>query len=177
MFDKQATKLGQMLRTHASSLSRAHRMVYLMKMLWGSDYGWGDEIVGSADCSGSVFWALWLMGYPVRITAHGLYHRYTEKVHGEPKVGDLAFWWTDDKVTHVAAFSDNRVLVNAAAPAMHDVPVDEEIAERKEKGQRYEARRVNWEKLDEHKERGELKAYGVGDQLKPLLGMFEKGGA
>lgn len=164
--------LAHRIRNHAKGMERRERLAYLTRMLWGSTYGWGDEVIGSTDCSGSVFWSLWLMGYEVRVTAHELEGKYTVPVE-KPEAGDLAFWWDGPKVVHVAVFTDNRIVLNASPPKMYDVSVEEEKTKRSYRKLRYAHRRVNWEALDADREEGRLKAWGVGKELRPLLGLME----
>lgn len=178
MLGSKEVKFGELVLEQAKSLSPAHRVAYLARVLWGSTYGWGDEIVGSTDCSGSLFWSLWLMGYKLRVTAQEFYDKYTLPLYREGEPGDLAFWWEDGKIKHVAIFTDNRIVLNASPPEMHDVPLDQEIAERSGRtpAQQYEGREIDWGKLDTHWKLGKLKAYGVNRELKGLFGAAGDGG-
>jgi len=171
--DEKVCALAQRILDHAKGMVERERMAYLARMLWGSTYGWGDEVVGSTDCSGSVFWALWLMGYPVRVTAHELYAKWTVPLDGEPVAGNLAFWWDDKKgrVVHVAIFTDNGIILNASPPEMHDVPLEEEVKKRAYRDLRLAQRRLDFKALKEDRENGTLKAWGVSEGLKAMFGI------
>lgn len=168
MLGSKEAIFGEMVLEQAKTLSLPHRVAYLVRVLWGSTYGWGDEVIGSTDCSGSLFWALWLIGYRLRVTAQEFYDKFTLPLYRNGAPGDLAFWWEDGKIKHVAVFTDNGIVLNASPPAMHDVPLAEEVAERSPR-QQYEGREIDWAKLNAAQANGELKAYGVSKKLKGLF--------
>jgi cell wall-associated NlpC family hydrolase len=146
------------------------RLAYLARLLWGSRYGWGNELIGGTDCSGSVCWALWLMGFKIRVAADYMEDKLTMPCIGLPKPGFLAFWWTSDgdRVSHVAIFSDTMMIMNAQNKFC-DMPVGTQIQQFA--GRAYQFKRLSWATLKYIDERGGL-AYGVDKGLKPLLGLF-----
>ncbi len=160
-----------LIRGHLKTMDQDARLVYLAKLLWGSRYGWGGELIGSTDCSGSVCWALWLMGFKIRVAADYMEKNLTVPIHGLPKPGFLAFWWDNlgDKVSHVAIFSDAMLIMNAQNKFC-DMPVGTQIQQFA--GRAYLFKKLSWETLGYINERGGL-AYGVDKGLRPLLGLFD----
>lgn len=54
-----------------NKLGKADRFRFWCTNLVGAPYGWGSENIFETDCSGTVAFALWMMGYNVRTTAEG----------------------------------------------------------------------------------------------------------
>lgn len=158
------------MRAHLATLDERERLVYSVRLLWRSPYTWGGETIAGTDCSGSVFFGLYLLGYNVRTTAHELYTRMTLPLSRAPRAGDLAFWFHPgkEKVRHVALFSDKMVILDADKKFM-DVPIGQEIQERYD--QRFEARELDLEQVQYYSKHGNM-AYGVPDELQELQGIF-----
>jgi len=164
-------KFIALIRGHLKTMDQDARLAYLARLLWGSRYGWGNEVIGGTDCSGSVCWALWLMGFKIRVAADYIEKKLTLSVEGLPKPGYLAFWWDNlgDKVSHVAIFSDTMMIMNAQNKFC-DMPVGTQIQQFA--GRAYAFKRLEWEVLKQIDDQGGL-AYGVDKGLKPLLGIFD----
>lgn len=166
---KQEALLRSM-RAHLATLDEKERLVYAARLLWRSPYTWGGETIAGTDCSGSIFFSLYLLGYNVRTTAHELYTSMTLPLSRAPEAGDLAFWFHPgkDKVRHVAWFSDKMVILDADKKFM-DVPIGQEIQERY--NQRFEARQLDMDQVLRYSKEGS-KAYGVSGELANLKGVF-----
>jgi murein DD-endopeptidase len=165
--------LWEMLAGHARSMPERERLAYIVRLLWGSDYGWGKEIIGDVDCSGSVCFALYTMGYDIRITAHDIYHKLCSEVLGSPRPGDLIFFseGEDSRIVHVAVFSDNEVLMNAARH-FEDTRFEDEIEYRRQKGQEHMMiGALNWKAISQLAKEGQ-NSYSIDTELKPLFGVF-----
>lgn len=165
-----------MLKDHMRGMSERERLAYIVRFLWRSDYGWGKEIISDVDCSGSVSFALYLMGYNIRITAHDIYNMLCNRANSAvPEPGDLIFFKgkNDARMRHVAVFSDNEVLLNAARK-FEDIHIDDEIQYRLGRGQDELFRgRIDWGHVAEVAKDGKY-AYGIDTELKPLFGLFSE---
>lgn len=161
-----------MIREHAMSMSERDRLAYLARFLWGSPYSWGNEIVGDVDCSGSICWSLYLMGYNIRITADGIFKSLCVPLKGKAAPGDLAFFIPEgeSKVKHVVIFSDSSLVMDAdVGEGFIDTPLNDEVKMRP--GQRLETGRIDFIKAAEMSESGE-NAWGVDPGLERLFGIF-----
>lgn len=119
-------KLAEIEEMQFDLMSPPQRYSYLLTILQGSPYGWGEENPVRADCSGTVCFALMgAFGYRIRTNADGLYkHIFTEGPNGV----DALFFVTPREmhhgsrtvptgtVTHVAGYIDNDVVLNAEEP-------------------------------------------------------------
>lgn len=172
---KQLARLGTMMRSHVFDLdSRRERLAYCVRLLWGSSYVWGDEVIGSTDCSGSVSFALYLLGYDIRVTANEIYHNLCRPISDRPEPGDLAFWFKPNshEVQHVTVFSDHAMVMDAdVGKGFIDTPVSQEIKNRP--NQEHEFMRLAWNKVEAWS--GGDHAWGVNDKLKGLFGVFAEG--
>lgn len=161
----------ELIRKHLKSFKPNQRFAYLVRLLWGSPYGWGKEIMGDVDCSGSLSWALYLLGYNIRMTADQFCNLASNPVEALPEPGNLCFWWFPDKrrVKHVTVFSDKMIVMDADEK-FQDVPISIEIQTREK--QPFEFKGLDWNKLRVMSDTGEF-AWGVDSDLKPLFGLFE----
>lgn len=162
-----------MIRSHMKEMSNDVKFAYIVRFLWRSQYGWGREIISDVDCSGSVCFALYLMGYNIRTTAHGIYtHLCSDESVKNPRAGDLQFWWheTENRIRHVAVYSDNGVIMNAST-LFEDRLGAQEIYSRDKAGQRPEKRRLDWDKVQAASTSGNH-VYGLDTELKPLFNIF-----
>ena len=166
-------KFVNLIRQHLRTMEKNSRVAYLARLLWGSTDGWGKEVLGSTDCSGSVCWALWLMGFEIRTTAHVLESTATKSATGLPDPGNLVFWWgLGTKLTtvvHVAIFSDKMLIMNASNRFV-DIPLSQEIEKRK--GHRYEVKQIDWAAVKAMSD-SKKHAFGVDEEIRPLLGLFD----
>lgn len=162
--------LVRAMREHLKGMNEYERLVYGVRLLWGSKYVWGGEDLGGTDCSGAIFFGLYLLGYNVRTTADELYRAMTVPLDREPLAGDLAFWFHPgkDKIRHVGIMSDKMVVLEADKRFM-DVPIGQEVQERY--NQRFELRKLDLDKVAYYSDRGD-KAYGVSPKLRALRGIF-----
>lgn len=159
-----------LIKAHLAGLNHGARLAYLARLLAGSKYGWGKETLGDTDCSGSVSWSLWLLGYRLRTTAHG-YWEWSKPIKGLPQAGDLAFWWSKngDRVVHVAIFNSHFLVMDTTTD-FKDIPVGYAVEKRPDQG--YTFNRFEWELLAAKSREGSH-AYGVDSAIKPLLGLFQ----
>ena len=172
----QEKTLARVLRAHAARLAPGHRMAWASALYAYSEYRWGEEEVGGADCSGLVCGALRLLGYPLRVNADELYRRWSLRIEGRSAVpGDLAFWWgageDAERITHVAVFVAPSLLVNATPPEARFDHVLDEVERRR--AQKIEGRTLNWEALDELR-RGSGRMFGTGRTWESLRGVLDE---
>jgi hypothetical protein len=172
--------LGQYLTNHTKGLAEGHRLAYAAMLFAYSRYGWGDEEVGSADCSGAVCGALNMIGYPIRVTADALSKHWSEKRRaGErAEVGDLVFWYQEDgQATHVAVIVGQGVLLNARPGGAVLEWLADEVERRK--NVRWQVHEVRFEQLRVAQERRGLPAYGVDElwgQMTGVLATYKREG-
>lgn len=165
--------LADMILDHVRQLPFGERMVYAQKLLFGSPYGWGDEVIGSADCSGAVSFGLWLNGYRIRTTATGLFD-LTDPVEGLPDPGDLAFWANKPNkggMQHVSMFSDHMLIIDSSLK-FYDTPLTFLQKVYFKDGREPMFRRFNPSELNRASEGGEA-AWGVDPRLDEVFGVFK----
>ena len=166
----------QAMKTHLSKLSQRSRLAYLVHLLWGVPFLWGQESLSGTDCSGTISWALYLMGFNIRTTAHGYFIDMTTDMGSDvPIPGDLCFWWNKDqtKIKHVAMYTNNGCILDADfRNGMQIISVDDEIATRPNLAPPIN-RRLNWKAIGIIAEKGR-QAWGVDTELKPLFAMFSE---
>lgn len=68
-------KWGAVMEQKVGGMDGAAEFVFHATNLVGAPYAWGAENVLETDCSGTVCYALWMMGYNVRTNAQGLFDR------------------------------------------------------------------------------------------------------
>lgn len=160
-----------MMRTHLRSLSMGERFAYAVRLLWGAPYKWGKETILGTDCSGSVAWGLYLLGYNVRVRAVDLYKDLTTSLPGEPVAGDLCFFWDKEltKIQHVVVYSDELTIMDADKRFM-DTPLWKEIENRQHT--KFANRRLDWPEVQAASYSGKF-AWDIDEELKPLFGIFE----
>lgn len=157
-------ELFDMMRSHMKRLTRGERVAYLAQLLWHSPYLWGSEHIGGTDCSGTVCFALWLMGYNIRVTADVLWKKFCERVE-KPAFGDLVFWLNPDgKARHVAIYIDPPITLNASPDHIEFVSVSN--------WQKYVGR-LDFDLLAQASVLGE-NAWGVDSELPALSGIFSE---
>lgn len=108
-------------------LSRPEQYRYWITNLIGAPYRWGQEGPLGTDCSGTIAFALWMMGYDIRTTATGLMTRiFTEPAESyDEEKAQAVFYLTTveqkhgDRVVpagyaiHVTALVGHGIVVNA----------------------------------------------------------------
>jgi cell wall-associated NlpC family hydrolase len=95
-------------------------LLYLLSLV-STPYRWGgaNPLTG-LDCSGFILWALRFtdMSPPSDMTAHVIHDWLLQTggdtVTGEPQLGDIAFYGSKDKITHVAMCVDSYRILHAA---------------------------------------------------------------
>lgn len=176
---KALSALAKQMRTHVLKLPFGEQLVYCQGLLFGSDYGWGKEIIGSADCSGAICFALWLLGYNIRTNATGLF-RFCREVNGLPKAGDLAFWRKIQEVgevpslgymQHVSMFSDHMLVIDSTL-RFYDTPLTLLQSMYFEKNGLPVFARFDREVLTVASE-ADRDSWDVDDELAPLFGAFK----
>lgn len=159
--------LQALMARHLKSLPLDDRLAYLVHLLWHSPYVWGSEHIGGTDCSGSVCFALYLMGYNVRVTANDIYNMMTKDCLPTVAPGCLAFWWTKDKkrIRHVAVFSDGDIIMNASEDGMVDTyrfnPFTRSI------------KSLDWDKVAQVHNKG-IYSWDLDPELKGMYGIFSE---
>ena len=160
------------IREHLKRLSKEDRLIYLMKSLWGSPYGWGKEQIGSVDCSGALSYCLLLMGFNIRTTADGFSQAVDWIPPGRlPQEGDLIFLRNNtDYYTHVAMFSDRGLSVlTTSTTTLVNAPLASFRAWYA--GFDYMVGSLDWLELQLMSESGDH-IWGLDPETKPLVGLF-----
>jgi len=146
-------------------------------MLWHTPYVWGGESLIGTDCSGSISWPLWLMGYRIRVTADFFHKELTLPLSTQlPEPGDLAFWMhptgapKEGSAIHVAVFSDSLLIMDADRNFI-DTPLSSEILSRPD--QAFEFRQLNFPLMRTISEDdNRYYVYGVEPEVENLFGCF-----
>ena len=170
--DKADLFVDQM-RFHLSSLGKRERVIYLMKTLWGSAYGWGEERIGSVDCSGSLSYCLLLLGFDIRTTANGFQQATTAVPAGKlPQAGDLIFFQKGSIAWgHVAMFVDNGLSVLTTTQATLRIVPLTTLLEWYEGWEIYVGE-LNWRRLSQMSISGNH-AWGVDPEVDSIRGIFK----
>lgn len=173
MTDKQKNIfMGQLEMKLSDMRDDRERMAFLVRMLWHSDYLWGGENITGADCSGSISFAGYLLGYNVRVTADAYDKKFTDPLQGIiPEAGDVCIWYNADKsrARHIAMFSDHLLIMDADRSFV-DTPVNFELMDRP--GQPFSFKRLNLKALRKASKHTGY-AYSIDEELKPLFGIFK----
>ena len=167
-----------LIRKHLEELSQTDRLIYLLKLLWQSDYGWGREHIGSVDCSGALSFALYLMGFNIRTTANGFENDFTKDIGmGQlPLPGDLLFFRPRTDRTggsnwnHVAIFSDRSLnLLSTTSSTFQIVPISTMLSAYS--NMEHRVARLDWLEIDRKARTGRY-VWGVDPELRPMFGLF-----
>jgi len=161
--------LVKMIKKHLKNMDPEHKLVYIVNLLWNSQYSWGNERLGDTDCSGTICWGLYLMGFNIRITAEEMANKMTDPHKGAPSLGNLLFFKHEDRDTmrHVALFVEKDILLNAQFKATYR-RWEEVIAERH--NQPFEIHQINWNKVLTLSNNKEM--YGLDEEITALFGIF-----
>jgi hypothetical protein len=83
-------------------LSEAEKYRYWVTNLIGTPYRWGEEGPLGTDCSGTISFALWMMGYDLRTTADAFLHKIftIEKDWYDDKYAQAVFYLTREEQRH-----------------------------------------------------------------------------
>lgn len=132
-------------------------------------YGWGEENLFKADCSGTVCFPLWMMGYNVRTTADRLMKKIFLQEAGmqEVHLDDLfAAFFVDGnmKASHVAPFVGKEVVLNAGT-RLTLMPVRSLILSITNRT--FRIRKIDWDALD-LVSRARSECYDVDAKLEEL---------
>lgn len=112
-------KLGEILAVKAERLAAPAQFRMFACMLLDAPYAWGQENPGGTDCSGTLAFPLYLMGYNVRLTADGFMRRiYRTEA---PNISDLGQIAAVFYVARTRRRHGSRIV--EAGTAVHVTPV------------------------------------------------------
>jgi hypothetical protein len=115
-------KLSEIEKRQFSQMAPGEKYSYLLSIMAGTPYGWGEENPESADCSGTVCFALMgSYGFRIRTNAAGLFEIFSETALNGT---DAYFFERDGKMEHVAGVIAPGVLLNASEPTSKIVSAD-----------------------------------------------------
>ena len=104
-------------RLKYASAGEAERFRMFCYKLIDAPYVWGAENLFGTDCSGTVCWAFYLMGYDVRVSADYLFkHIFTKHVKKHDDLNRiLSVFYIDesDKAVHVTPVVGSYVVLDA----------------------------------------------------------------
>lgn len=165
---RESFAFTKIMAEHMKGMSEQERVAYLVRLLWHSDYVWGGEHLGGTDCSGSVFFALNLLGYRVRTTADYMMTHYCDEAEdgSDPEPGDLIFYLKGGKAYHVVVVSDNLNILNAQ-DSFIDTPLSDATVERWEDQDKIVRMKLNFKKLRENPI-----AYDIDAELARVFDLF-----
>lgn len=107
-------------KTRYETAGEAERFRMLCLQLTDLPYGWGEENPESVDCSGSVCYALYLMGYDIRVSADFLYREIFTKIPRDYDSLDsiMAVFYIDSQgiAKHVTPVVGKYVVLDAFGP-------------------------------------------------------------
>lgn len=170
LIDK-AYGFAQVITEHIYNMEdEGERVAYLVRLLWHSDYVWGGEHLGGTDCSGSICFALNLLGYPVRVSADYMMKNYCKDIVKEPQPGDLIFYLksSDGRAYHVAVVSDNLNVLNAQ-DSFIDTPVSRSYVTQRLNDGRMVIRRLDFDAI-----KAKPVSYGLDKEMERLVGLFKE---
>ena len=173
MTTTQAVTFAGDIKSRIESMkNERERMAYLVRLLWHSPYTWGGESISGTDCSGSISFAGYLLGYNLRITADSYDKMFTNSLNGGiPTAGDVCIWYheNEDGARHIAMFSDHLLIMDADKQ-FQDTPVTEEIMDRQ--GQKFCFKRLNIQKMRAASGTGSY-VYGLDSKLQDMFEIFK----
>jgi len=164
-------------------LTLAEQYRYWVTNLIGAPYRWGQEGPLGTDCSGTIAFALWMMGFDIRTTAQGLLDRVftvPSDSYDESKAQAVFYLTTreskhGDRVVpagtaiHVTALVGPGVVVNAGDTVTISRQESIEGWFRTRKGSESRIRAIDWEVARQLSQRG-TEAWGVDPILMELRG-------
>ncbi len=112
-------KLSEIIAQKAEHLAPSAQFRLFAGLLLDAPYAWGEEHPGGTDCSGTLAFPLYLMGYNVRLTADGfLRHIYRVEAQNLSDLGQIAavFYVARTRRRHGSRIVD-------AGTAVHVTPV------------------------------------------------------
>jgi cell wall-associated NlpC family hydrolase len=114
-------ELARLERGKFASLGAAAQFRALAMKLLDAPYSWGGETLIGSDCSGTVCFPLYLMGYDIRETADFLFDEVFTKEASEqysPNAIEAVFFVrrNDSKAVHVTPVVGRDVILHAGDP-------------------------------------------------------------
>jgi hypothetical protein len=99
------------------SMTPAQQWRFWLLDLADAPYVWGAENPKGVDCSGTICWALWMMGYNLRVNAARLHEAiFVRHVTNFETLDDImaVFYLKAGKVTHVTPVVGRYVVLDAS---------------------------------------------------------------
>ncbi len=154
-------------------MSDAEKFRYWCLKLVDVPYVWGKENLCDVDCSGTICFALWMLGYNIRINAQGVYDEiYTKAVDDyESNQTVVAIFYGKEKMTHVTPVVGRYVVLDASTENK-PTRLKTVISVRnwyEQRGYKTEWREIDWPKLKELS-RLDKSSWDVDPALKLLRG-------
>lgn len=117
----------KVIKRKISKLSPTEEFIFHLTNLVGTPYVWGGETPLGTDCSGTICYALWMMGYNIRTNAQGLFdHLFTYAGDESPEESPHAMFYQTERprhhgdrevpagtIIHVAPIVGSGVVLNA----------------------------------------------------------------
>jgi cell wall-associated NlpC family hydrolase len=134
-------------------MSEAEKFRYWCLKLVDVPYVWGAENLSGVDCSGTICFALWMLGYNIRLNAQGLYDQIyvkpTSDLANNQEV--MAVFYGKEKMTHVTPVVGRYVILDAASV---NEPTRLKTARGvrlwyEQRGYKTEWRQIDWAKVKE----------------------------
>jgi len=151
--------------------TKAERARYWALRLLGRPYVLGRENPETGtDCSGVLSFALWMLGYNVRMTAHAFAEKiFTRESDGdyEPECLRAVFFKKNGRYRHVSLQVGRGVIIDAWAEEFPVIlkAVAPQIAYYEDSGYEVSWREIDWQKLKEVSDAG-TEAWDVDPMLK-----------
>jgi len=134
-------------------MSAAEKFRYWCLKLVDVPYIWGAENLFGVDCSGTICFSLWMLGFNIRLNAQGLYEQIFVKPVNDysDNQATMAVFYGQNKMTHVTPVVGRYVIldaVNINDPAR--LKTTKSVREwYEQRGYKTEWRQIEWDKIKE----------------------------